>query len=243
MILISVIENNARHLKIITEHLQENPNYRLLSTATNGFEFLKFCYSNKQLPDIALIDIEMDVMDGVTLVDFLNQFYPSIKCIAVSSHNHKEIIEAMMACGAMGFVFKLFTIDENLLNPQLLGLTNKFETIDAAIETVIANVFYLDKLIERSEKEMVKHLNRETLLAKCQQQRNANAVFNLTLHEYEILLLCAGSNSKLDEIATLLSKSIQSLKLLLSGIYKKWILQIEQNLFFCVIEKALQKLL
>jgi len=85
-----------------------------------------------------------------------------------------------MACGAMGLMFKFVTIDENIVKPKFFGLTNKFETTDAAIETVINNAFYLDKIIEMAEREAIEHLNRAALLTQRQQQNNANAVFKLT---------------------------------------------------------------
>jgi DNA-binding NarL/FixJ family response regulator len=238
---ISVVENSARHIEIITKHLQENPNYTILSIATNGFEFLEFCYSNKQLPDIALVDVEMNIMDGVTLVDFLHQFYPSIKCIAVTSHTHKEMVEDMMACGAMGIVFKFFTIDATLATPKIYGLQHKFESLDKAIETAMANAFYLDKLIEKDLGQTLAFLNREQLLQQCQQQRKANAVFNLTEREYEIAQLCAGTNARLDDIANMLCVSVQSLKLILAGVYKKVNVTDRNGLVFLCNRKGIVK--
>jgi DNA-binding NarL/FixJ family response regulator len=241
MTLISVIENNALHLETITQHLQKKSDYSILSTATNGFEFLQFCYSSKQLPHIALIDVEMDVMDGVTLVDFLHQFYPAIRCIAVTSHTHKEMMEDMMACGAMGIVFKLFTVKDKYADPESFGLSHKFELLDEAIETAMANEFYLDRLVKKAGRNVLQHLNREQLLAECQQQRKANAVFNLTEREYEIALLCAGTNARLDDIASMLCMSVQNLKLILSGIYKKVNVADRNGLVFLCNRKGIVK--
>lgn len=222
MISISVIENNARHLQIITGHIEQHPQYRLVSTATNGFEFVQFCYSNKLLPDIALVDIEMNVMDGVTLIDYLTEYYPSIKCIAVTSHDHKEMVEDMMGCRAMGVVFKYFTIDEKYAKPADCDLTHKFELLDESIVAAMNDEFYLDsKFINTSFNKGINVLNRYTLLAAYQHQKLSNAAFGLTKRETEVVVLYAGTTAKLEDIANLLSMSVHNLKLILTGIYKK----------------------
>ena len=163
----------------------------------------------------------MNVMDGVTLVDFLTQFFPSIKCIVVTSHTHKEMLEDMMACGAMGIVFKLFTNELTSNNLANFGISHKFELLDTAIETVANNTFYLDSLIASSEKQMVEQLNRVALIAYRQQQRNMNASFNFVDKEQMILALCAGTSAKLSDIAQVLSISVQNLKWHQSNIFKK----------------------
>ncbi len=241
MTFISIVENNARHLEIITKHLQQNTNYNLLSTATNGFEFLEFCYGSKQLPNVVLVDVEMNVMDGVTLVDFLHQFYPSIKCIAVTSHDHKEMIEDMMACGAMGVVFKFFTVDETLAKPESFGLSNKFEPLDTAIKAAIANEFYLDSLIEMTDRNMMRQLNRMQLLTQRQLQRIANDVFGLADREYEVALLYAGTNAKQDDIAEMLCMSVQGLRFILTNIYKKMGVTDRMELTFLCNRKGIVK--
>jgi DNA-binding NarL/FixJ family response regulator len=218
---IAIVENNPKHLQIISNYISLKPRYTLLTTATNGFEFINYCYHNRQLPTVVLIDVEMNVMDGVTIVDFLTQYFPSIKCVVISNHHHKEMLEDMIACGAMGILWKLFTVQNDLLSKISLELQHKFEPLDACIESVVNNKFYFDKIIDEMENNISQQLNREALIAHRQQQRLANAAFNFIDKEQVIVALCAGTSAKLADIANALSISVQNLKLHLSNIFKK----------------------
>ncbi len=218
---VAIVENNPKHLQIICDYIKRKPGYTMLTTAANGFEFINYCYHNRQLPTVVLIDVEMNVMDGVTLVDFLTQYFPSIKCIVISNHHHKEMLEDMIACGAMGIVWKLFTVQNDVLSKISLEVQHKFERLDECIASIADNNFYLDNIFDEIEDNVSQLLNREVLIAHRQKQRLANAAFGFIDKEQIVVALCAGTSAKLADIADTLSISVQNLKLHLSNIFKK----------------------
>lgn len=72
--------------------------------ASNGKEFFD------QLPgkqvDIALLDIEMPVMDGIELTTRLTKNHPEIRIIVLTSREEPELIFRLMELGADAFIAK-----------------------------------------------------------------------------------------------------------------------------------------
>lgn len=66
----------------------------------------------RQPVDIALLDVMMPEVDGVTLLKELNDLYPGMPCIMVSaSPSVRPVVEAIKA-GACDFVMKPFDVEE-----------------------------------------------------------------------------------------------------------------------------------
>jgi DNA-binding NarL/FixJ family response regulator len=72
--------------------------------AKNGLEFLEKIDQN--LPDLALVDIAMPVMDGLTAVQKAREKYPELKIIALSMHGETLYYHKMIEAGAQGFLLK-----------------------------------------------------------------------------------------------------------------------------------------
>lgn len=162
----------------------------------------------------------MDTMDGISLMDFLSQYYPEIKCIALTTHCHKQVFEDAISCGAIGLANKIFTAENHQL--ERIGWDkNKFSGIDICVEAAMENRFCVEEKMDALSKNVMKELDRTALLAHRKKQIERNAAFKLTPNEYKILMLCASITVELKYIAELLSMSIPSLKACLSEIYKK----------------------
>lgn len=240
MITIAIVENNNTHLNITANYITNTPQYKLLTTAINGFEMVRFCYSSRQLPDIALIDIEMQVMDGISLIDFLTRFFPSIKCIANTNHCHKEIFEDAMCCGAMGLISKTYLLD----NRQIIfedKVYTRFGTIDECIETVMKNEFCIEGRMMLLAKVFLHQLNRDEMLAMRERELAANAIFGLTNKEWEIATLCGSSSATIEDIAGVLSIAPKTLQGKLAYIYEKLGISNRMELMRFCSSKALVK--
>jgi DNA-binding NarL/FixJ family response regulator len=72
--------------------------------ARNGLEFLEKI--DKKLPDLALVDIAMPVMDGITAVQKAHEKYPDLKIIALSMYGDALYYHKMIEAGAQGFLLK-----------------------------------------------------------------------------------------------------------------------------------------
>ena len=82
----------------------------LTGEAANGEELLKMAHELQ--PDVIVTDIEMPVMDGVTVTRRLMEELPHIGIIALSMHNENYRIEEMIEAGASGYLVKNAHKDE-----------------------------------------------------------------------------------------------------------------------------------
>tara|TARA_B110000902_G_scaffold47721_1_gene54236 strand:- start:28 stop:696 length:669 start_codon:yes stop_codon:yes gene_type:complete len=92
---LSLLFSNVAHINVTT-------------TANSGLEFLGFLADNLEtdLPDIALVDIQMKPMDGFQLVEALKDKYPDLKIIILSSHYKSNVLGHMIKLGVSAFIPK-----------------------------------------------------------------------------------------------------------------------------------------
>lgn len=57
-------------------------------------------------PDVVLLDIRMPVMDGVATATAIQQQYPKIKTLVLTTFDEDEMIAQAMAAGASGYLLK-----------------------------------------------------------------------------------------------------------------------------------------
>jgi DNA-binding NarL/FixJ family response regulator len=76
----------------------------VIDTASNGKEFLEII--DKTKPDIAIIDINMPVMNGVDATKKALEKYPDLKILILSMHGEGEFYQSMIELGVKGFIPK-----------------------------------------------------------------------------------------------------------------------------------------
>ena len=82
----------------------------LVGEAKNGLEALNLC--RKKKPDVILMDLMMPVMDGIAATRAILADYPEIKIIAMTSFEEEELVQGVLAAGAMGYLLKNVTADD-----------------------------------------------------------------------------------------------------------------------------------
>jgi len=76
----------------------------IIANCKNGQEVLDILKNTKV--DLVISDINMPVMDGITLTSKLKKLYPEIKIIILSMYEEKYIIKKAIAAGADGYMSK-----------------------------------------------------------------------------------------------------------------------------------------
>jgi DNA-binding NarL/FixJ family response regulator len=76
----------------------------VVGTALNGKEALEKVAELK--PDLAIVDLQMPVMDGFQLMRHLRRDYPQIRLVAVCGHASAAVEKEAIAAGAHAFVSK-----------------------------------------------------------------------------------------------------------------------------------------
>ncbi|MBX2906926.1 MAG: response regulator transcription factor [Taibaiella sp.] len=92
--------------------INETGDMEVVSVADNGRHFLDLLPDMKELPQVALIDMNMPEMNGLELAGTLVKTYPEIRVIVLTVHNQERFIVKMIEAGVAGYLVKNCDIDE-----------------------------------------------------------------------------------------------------------------------------------
>ncbi len=82
----------------------------LVGEAKNGLEAVNLC--RKKKPDVILMDLMMPEMDGIAATRAILAEYPEIKIIAMTSFEDEQLVQGVLAAGAISYLIKNVTSDE-----------------------------------------------------------------------------------------------------------------------------------
>lgn len=82
----------------------------LAGEAKNGLEAVDLCQQYK--PDVILMDLLMPGMDGIAATHTILAQDPEIKIIAMTSFEDEELVQGVLAAGAISYLLKNVTSDE-----------------------------------------------------------------------------------------------------------------------------------
>lgn len=105
---IALIDDEQLILEGVKLLLSNEENLSVTLTADNGPDFIKSLedFSGNHFPDIALVDVQMQPMNGFELVGILKEKYPDLKIIILSSHYKSSILGYMVKLGVSAFLPK-----------------------------------------------------------------------------------------------------------------------------------------
>lgn len=84
--------------------LQDVPDIQVGAEARNGQQALDILTTEKI--DVALMDIEMPVMDGIKCTEQITQRFPEVKVVAISIYADYPHVQSMIKAGAKGYLLK-----------------------------------------------------------------------------------------------------------------------------------------
>lgn len=82
----------------------------LVGEAGSGQEAIDQC--QRLSPDVVLMDLKMSGMDGATATRVIKQRFPAIQVIALTSFREENLVQEVLAAGAIGYLLKNVTSDE-----------------------------------------------------------------------------------------------------------------------------------
>ena len=99
---ILLADPNASMLAMLTELLGEE--FEIVGAARTGADALR--HSSERQPDLILLDVVLDDMNGIELGEQLLNRVPKAKIFYLSMHEGPALVDAAFAAGASGYVFK-----------------------------------------------------------------------------------------------------------------------------------------
>ena len=150
---ILVAEDEALIRMDLVEMLQ-GAGYEVVAEASNGQEAVDL--ANLHKPDLAILDVKMPIMDGISAAEKIITLAPVLMLTAFSQ---KELIDRARDAGVMAYVVKPFTIGDLIpaieiaisRHLQMRSLADEVADLYERLET--------RKLIDRAKGILMKALN------------------------------------------------------------------------------------
>lgn len=202
---IAIIDDKASNRNILKDKLIRHGHFKVTLIAGDGKDFLQKMKSLTvdQLPDVALMDLEMPNMDGVDAIAAGSSFYPTVKFVVLTIFDDEDKIFKAIKAGAFGYLLK----DESAEN-----------ITDTLWQMHESGVGPLSPGIAHKILQLVQ--NNELMLLQKPEDNSNKTFFDLTERESEILqLLVDGLSYK--EIGTRLNISANTAKKHVINIYNK----------------------
>lgn len=128
--------------------------YEIVAQAANGQEAIEL--ANEHKPDLAILDVKMPVLDGISAAEKIIQIAP---VLMLTAYSQKELVDRARDAGVMAYVVKPFTIGDLMpaieiaisRHTQMKTLADEVADLHERLET--------RKLIDRAKGILMKGLN------------------------------------------------------------------------------------
>ena len=128
--------------------------YEVIAQATNGEEAISL--ANEHKPDLAILDVQMPVLDGISAAEKIIAIAPVLMLTAFSQ---RELVDRARDAGVMAYVVKPFTISDLVpaieiaisRHTQMRSLADEVADLHERLET--------RKVIDRAKGILMKALN------------------------------------------------------------------------------------
>lgn len=191
MVNIMIADDHSMIREGLKQLLELDGDICVIEEASDGKDCLKKL--EKCHPDVLLLDINMPEMNGLQVLEILNENNSDVKVLVLTVHNEVEYLLKAVEIGIEGYMLK--DSDSSELKKAIFAIAQGDDFIQPSLIPMLNS-----KMLERdSDKEKLKAL---------------------TKREYDVLkLLAVGMYNK--EIATSLDISERTVKNHVSNIFKK----------------------
>lgn len=107
MIPVAIADDDQLIAQLLSGFLKNSGKYDILFTVPDGEELIgRLTHSEKNIPEILLLDLKMKGMNGIESIQHLKKYFPSIKIIVISSYYQDSFMGFLFKTGASAFVPK-----------------------------------------------------------------------------------------------------------------------------------------
>lgn len=168
--------------------LNTDPRFNVIAACGSGEEAVQL--AKKLRPDIVIMDINLNGIDGIEATALIRKYAPGVKILAVSLHTQPAYAQRIMQKGASGYVTKSSGREEMVKALEEISLGKKYvcNTIrkvlaDRTVNTVDRNV--IDSLTTR-EIEIISFIRKGDSSKEIAVSLNL-ATRTVDVHRYNIL--------------------------------------------------------
>jgi two-component system invasion response regulator UvrY len=104
MIKIAIVDDHHQVRETWHFILATNKTFEVVAKCCNGQEAIET--AGKLMPDVFLMDINMEPVNGIEATETITRLHPGIKVIAMSIHIEAVYVRRMLQAGALAYVTK-----------------------------------------------------------------------------------------------------------------------------------------
>jgi DNA-binding NarL/FixJ family response regulator len=104
MLSVLIVEDHAIFASVLVRMLLSTGNLEVTLVAETAEEALRLL--PEQHFDLALVDVFLPEMSGISLVALIRQQYPELPCLMLSGHMLDHYVQSSLDAGARGYVLK-----------------------------------------------------------------------------------------------------------------------------------------
>ncbi|VEG28640.1 response regulator transcription factor [Actinomyces howellii] len=107
MINVGLADDDALVRRTLTDLLATTDDVRVAWTASDGQEALELLRSGEQTPvEVVLLDVQMPRLDGIALAEILQEEFPGIGVLVLTTFVADGVLDRALAAGVRGFIAK-----------------------------------------------------------------------------------------------------------------------------------------
>ena len=138
----------------------EDEGFYVVGEAGDGDEAVRLVPAAK--PDVILMDVSMPDMDGVEATRRILQSDPSKRIVMLTMHADKDLIDAAIKAGAVGYLTKDCSTDE-VADAVRMAANGETALSPALAKTMLTEVRKIDEKAAREEDRLVTKREEEVL--------------------------------------------------------------------------------
>lgn len=154
MIQVMIVDDHKMVREGLKRILELNGDIEVIDEADNGKDFIKKLKTVK--PDIVLLDINMPVMNGIEVLEYLSKRKKSPKVLVLTVHNEVEYLMKTVDLGINGYILKDSEAEELIKAVHFVYNGETFiqpSLIPQLNSRLIAREFDQDKVNKLSDRE------------------------------------------------------------------------------------------
>ena len=103
---IGIVDDEELIVRLLEDFFSSKEEIEVILTANSGESLMRKLATLEMIPDILLLDLRMEKMNGLEVTEILKKEYPSIQVIVISSYYKKTFIGYMLKTGVNAFLPK-----------------------------------------------------------------------------------------------------------------------------------------
>ena len=99
-------DNNKELCHVLTEHIKQHEDLEVIGIAYDGLEAVEMV--KKDGPDVLVLDISMPYLDGIGVMERLNELETRPRVIVLTAFEQESMVQRMINMGADYYIVKPF---------------------------------------------------------------------------------------------------------------------------------------